>query len=197
VNSATSAAKIENQFSTLADLVVEVIPRAFLNKNFGLIGMRSVPRPSFHTFAYLHQLGDAQLASDDGPVLATRRSDGSVAVLVWNLVPQDPRQRTSIGDPTVQNGGTFAVQGESKEFTLQLQGEDMHGRVNISRVDSDHGDFNRAYQKMGSPEYPTVQQIAELKRASALPEPEIAHLDANGQITISIPPNGIALVSLR
>jgi xylan 1,4-beta-xylosidase len=173
------------------------IPRTFLNRNFGLIGMRGVPRPSFHTFALLHQLGDAQLASDDGPVLATRQKDGSVAVLVWNLVPQDPKLRTSMGDPTVQTGGTFATQGEPSEVTLQLQGEHKHGRVNISRVDIDHGDFNRAYQKMGSPEYPTVQQIAELKRASKLPEPEIAHLDGNGQITISIPPNGIALVSLR
>jgi len=74
---------------------------------------------------------------------------------------------------------------------LQLQGEHKRGRVKISRVDSGHGDFNHAYHKMGSPAYPTVQQIAELKRVSALPEPEITHLDGNGQITISIPPNGI------
>jgi xylan 1,4-beta-xylosidase len=119
-----------------------------------------------------------------------------VAILVWNLVPQDPKQRTSMGDPTVQTGGTFATRGESKEFTLQLQGEHEHGRVNISRVDCDNGDFNRAYQKMGSPEYPTMQQIAELKRASALPEPEIAHFDGNGHISISVPPNGIALLEV-
>jgi len=173
------------------------IPRTFLNGNFGLVGMRGVPRPSFHTFALLHRLGDAQLTSDDGPVLATRRKDGSVAVLVWNLVPQDPKQRTSMGDPTVQTGGTFATQGDSKEFTLQLQGEHKHGRVNINRVDSDHGDFNRAYQKMGSPEYPTIKQIAELKRASALPEPEITHFNGNGQIVISVPPNGIALLTFE
>jgi xylan 1,4-beta-xylosidase len=172
------------------------IPRAFLNKNFGLIGMRGVPRPSFHAFALLHQLGDALLASDDGPILATRRSDGSVAVLVWNLVPQDPKQRTSMGDPLIQTGGTFATRGESKEFTLQLQGVHKHAGVNISRVDDDHGDFNRAYQKMESPEYPTVKQIAELRLASALPVPEVAHLDGNGQITLSIPPNGIALLTV-
>jgi xylan 1,4-beta-xylosidase len=172
------------------------IPRTFLNRNFGLIGMRGIPRPSFHTFALLHRLGDTQLACDDGPVLATRRKDGTVAVLVWNLVPEDPKQRTSMGDPMVQTGGTFATQGESKKFTLQLHGGQKHGRVNISRVDSDHGDFNRAYQKMGSPEYPTMQQIEELKRASALPEPEIAHLEVNGEITISIPPNGVALLTV-
>ncbi len=172
------------------------IPRTFLNKNFGLIGLRGVPRPSFHTFALLHQLGELRLATDEGPVLATRRKDGSLAVLVWNLIPQDPKQHTSMGDPLVQTGGTFAVQGEPKKFTLQVQGDHRRGRVNISRVDSEHGDFNHAYQKMGSPAYPTAQQIAELKRASALPQPEAAHLDGNGQITISIPPNGIALLTL-
>jgi hypothetical protein len=88
------------------------------------------------------------------------------------------------------------MQGESKESTLHAQGGHKHGQVNISRVNSDYGDFNPASQKMGSPEYPTAQQIAELKCASAQPEPEIAHLDGNGQITISIPPNSIALLSL-
>ena len=172
------------------------IPRSFLNKNFGLIGMRGVPRPSFHTFALLHQLGDSQLATDEGPILATRRKDGSLAVLVWNLTPQDPKQRTSMGDPLIQTGVTFAIQGESKKFTLQLQSEHKRGRVNISRVDSDHGDFSYAYQKMVSPAYPTSQQIAEMKRASSLPKPEIMQLDGNGQITIAIPPNGIALITV-
>jgi xylan 1,4-beta-xylosidase len=172
------------------------IPRTFLNKNFGLIGMRGVPRPSFNTFALLHRLGDAHLTSDDGPVLATLRSDGSLAVLVWNLVPQDPKQRTSMGDPLAQTGGTFATLGESKEFTLQLRDGHKRGRVSITRVDRDHGDFGQAYQKMGSPQYPTMQQIAELKRASDLTEPEITHLDGNCQISISIPPNGVALLEL-
>lgn len=170
------------------------IPRTFVNKNFGLIGMRGIPRPSFNAFSLLHELGDTQLRTDDGPVLATRRQDGSVAALIWNLIPQDPKERTAVGNPLVQTEGKFATQGESRVFTLQLEGEHKHGRVSIRRVDSDHGDFNRAYQKMGTPAYPTVQQIEELKRASALSEPEITHLDVRGQITISIPPNGIALL---
>ena len=170
------------------------IPKTFLNKNFGLIGMRGIPRLSFHAFELLHRLGNIQLATDEGPVLATRRRDGSLAILVWNLIPQDPKQRTSRGDPLVQTAETFATQGNSKEFALRFQDVHRRDRVTIRRVDSDHGDFNRAYQKMGSPEYPTIKQVAELKSASALPEPEIAHLDANGQIGLSIPPNGIALL---
>ena len=167
-------------------------PKSFVNKTFGLIGMRGVPRPSFNTFALLHKLGDVQLASDDGPVLATGRKDGSVAVLLWNLVPQDPKQHSSMGDPFVQTEVEFATQGVAKEMKLRLQGR--HGAVKITHIDSKHGSFYPAYVEMGSPEYPTAKQIQQLKRAGTLPDPEVRHLSAQGEITLSIPANGVALL---
>jgi xylan 1,4-beta-xylosidase len=172
------------------------VPKSFLNKSFGLIGTRGIPRPSFHTFTLLHRLGEVRLEADEAPVLATRRKDGSLAILIWNLLPQDPKQRASMGDPLVQTEAQFATQGEAKEFALQLEGWHKQGSVKLSRVDHEHGDLGRAYQKMGAPEYPTLQQIAELKRRSALPQPEIVHLDHQGQITLSVPPNGVALLEL-
>jgi xylan 1,4-beta-xylosidase len=168
------------------------IPRSFVNKTFGLVGMRGVPRPSFNTFALLHKLGDVELASDDGPVLATRRKDGSVAVLLWNLVPQDPKRHSSMGDPFVQTEVEFATQGASKEMKLRLQGRP--GAVKITQIDSKHGSFYPAYVAMGSPEYPTAKQIQQLKRAGTLPDPEVRHLSAQGEITVSIPANGVALL---
>lgn len=169
-------------------------PRSFLNSTFGLVGMRGVPRPSFNTFVLLHRLGDVQLETDDGPVLATRRKDGSVAILIWNLLPQDPKQRSSMGDPMVQKEGQFVTQGETRVVRLRVQGR--HGPVRISRVDNEHGNFNRAYKAMGDPQYPTSSQIEELKSASRLAEPEVRHLDAQGEITIAIPANGVALLEV-
>ncbi|MGA2537104.1 MAG: glycosyl hydrolase family 39 [Terracidiphilus sp.] len=171
-------------------------PRSFLNRTFGLLGMRGIPRLSFHTFALLHRLGDVQLASDEGPILATRRADGTVAILLWNLIPQDPKQRSSMGDPMVQTEASFATQGESREVVLHVQDGRRHGAVKISRVDGDHGSFQKAYQSMGSPEYPTAKQIEELKRASQMPEPEVMHMSAQGELAITIPANGVALLEL-
>jgi xylan 1,4-beta-xylosidase len=68
--------------------------------------------------------------------------------------------------------------------------------LRLSRVDTEHGDFTVAYRKVGSPGCPTVEQIDELKRATSLPEPEIVHVEGYGQIRITIPPNGIALLEL-
>ena len=170
--------------------------KPFLNRTFGLIGMRGIPRLSFHTFALLHKLGDVELASQDGPVLATRRADGTLAILLWNLIPQDPKQRSSMGDPMVQTEGTFATQGEARKMTLRLLGEHGHKPVKVSRVDGEHGSFMTAYKSMGSPEYPTAKQIEALKQASQLPAPEMLHLGAQGEISITIPANGVALLEL-
>jgi beta-xylosidase len=119
-----------------------------------------------------------------------------VAILLWNLIPQDPKQRSSMGDPMVQTEASLATQGESREVVLHVQDGRRHGAVKISRVDGDHGSFQKAYQSMGSPEYPTAKQIEELKRASQMPEPEVMHMSAQGELAITIPANGVALLEL-
>ena len=101
-----------------------------------------------------------------------------------------------MGDPMVQNESQFVTQGATKEFKLKLDGGRKHGSVKITRVDSDHGSFMHVYQGMGNPEYPTAKQIEELKRASQLPEPEVRHLGAGGDISVSIPGKGVALLEL-
>ncbi|MGO9936641.1 MAG: GH39 family glycosyl hydrolase [Terracidiphilus sp.] len=172
------------------------IPRQFLNNVFGLIGMRGIPRPSYHTFTLLHKLGESQLKTGEGPVLATKRTDGSMAVLLWNLIPQPPGQHSAQGDPALQTGAQYATEGATKEFVLVFEGEHKHLKGQITRVDENSGDLRRAYEQMGSPAYPTMQQIEELKKNSAVAKPENATLTARGELTVNIPPNGVALVEL-
>src|ERR1700730_12750833 len=45
----------------------------------------------------------------------------SIALLLWNLV-LDPKQKSSMGDPMVQNEAQFVTQGATREFKLQLDG---------------------------------------------------------------------------
>src|SRR6185312_9497451 len=53
------------------------------------LAKHQIESSSLHAFNFLHRLGDLQLQTSEGPVLATRRSDGSVAILVWNLIPHE------------------------------------------------------------------------------------------------------------
>jgi len=54
---------------------------------YGLIAAGSIPKLSFTAFRVLHQLGRERITLDSDSALATRASDGSLVVAVWNLVP--------------------------------------------------------------------------------------------------------------
>lgn len=141
-------------------------------------------------------MGDSLVSASDGPILATRRKDGSIAILIWYLIPQPKGQRSASGDPTKQTSRAFSSEGASQTFVFKFPSVHKHVKGRLSRVDEDHGNPQAPYRKMVSPAYPTMQQIAELKHETELGKPETVHLDAGGQITISIPPNGVALLEL-
>ena len=66
----------------------------------------------------------------------------------------------------------------------------------ISRVDHGHGDVRPAYEKMGSPRYPTQAQIRDLRTAAELVAPETRKLK-HGELTITIPAQGLAVIELK
>lgn len=172
------------------------VPRSFLNSSFGLLGMHGIPRPSFHTFALLHKLGEELLEVGEGPVLATRRKDGSLAILVWNLIPRDTNVKSSMGDPMTQTAFEEGNKGEARFLTLKLNGGHAHRGARITQVDASNSKFHSTYEKMGSPAYPTEIQISELMQAASLPEGKKTIVNAQGEVTISLPPNDIALVEV-
>lgn len=172
------------------------VAKTFMNSYFGLIGVRGVPRPSFHTFVLLHRLGDTEITGSEGPMIATRRPDGSLAIMVWNLIPQPPGKRSATGDPTVQSSAQYEDKGSAKSFRLQVQGNRKTWKGQMTRVDQNSGSLSKAYESVGSPAYPTVPQIDEIKKKASLAPAEKLHLDTTGTLKFSIPPNGIVLIEL-
>jgi beta-xylosidase len=63
-------------------------------------------------------------------------------------------------------------------------------------VDAEHGDVHRVYEKMGGQRYPTQKEIRELRQAADLPAPETARVD-RGEITITLPSHGLAVIELK
>ncbi|MGB6773224.1 MAG: glycosyl hydrolase family 39, partial [Terriglobales bacterium] len=117
-----------------------------------------------------------RIALDSESALLTRRDDGTLVLAVWNYASPG-----ELGSP--------------KTVTLQLKNAKAR-RASISRVDGDHGDFHAAYEKMGSPRYPTQAQIEELRRATNLPHPEESKLKDN-QLTLTLPAHGLAVIELK
>lgn len=143
---------------------------------FGLLAEGGIPKPAFNAFKLLHKLGTTRVDLDSDSVLATRRSDGTLVVAVWNYAPP----------------GTA---GQAKIVTLQFKNTKAKSAV-VSRVDTQHGDFHAAYHDMGMPRYPTVKQNDELRKSAELPAPEAVELNA-GAMTVTIPTYGLAIIELQ
>ena len=163
---------------TFSDVFEEqgVIKKPFYG-GFGLMAEDDLPKPVYNDFKILHKLGDERLASDSTSAIVTRRKDGAIVVALWNYCPP--------GDT-----------GPAKNVTVSLQGKSHFRRASIDRVDSQHGSLTDVYRAMGSPLYPTPEQIAQLQHVAELPSPEARQI-SNGSLTLTIPPHGLVVIEFR
>jgi xylan 1,4-beta-xylosidase len=143
---------------------------------YGIVAEGGIPKPAFNVFKVLHKLGQQRIAVDSDTLLATRRTDGTLVLAVWNYDPP-------------------GEEGPSKTVALQLSGIQPH-EASIWRVDRDHGDVHPAYEKMGSPRYPTQAQIHELRHDAELPPPEVQTLTGN-KLTLTLPAHGLAVIEIK
>jgi xylan 1,4-beta-xylosidase len=172
------------------------VPSRIFNDTFGMLDQWGIARPSLHAFAMLHKLGDSLLQSDPGPMMATRRADGSLAIMIWNLVPATDSGAMANGNPLDASGGSARPLGPAKSFRLKLNGFEGRKAVSVSRVDEQTGTAIPKWKEMGSPKYPTTNEIEQLRRAAELPKPEIRSLPSGEapEVSIELPPNGLALL---
>src|SRR5437868_10925571 len=154
---------------------------------FGLIAEDNIPKPALNAFAMLHQLGDRRIKVDSDSALATRSSNGDIAVALWNYNPPFGTGATYTPPP--------ANIGPSKTFTVQLTGLPLNALVQLWRFDTDHGNVVKTYDEMGRPAFPTRDQITNL-RAAGRPFPVQNLSLTNGVLTITVPPQRLVLIKL-
>jgi len=164
-------------FWTFSDVFEEggPIPRPF-EGHFGLRAKGGINKPSFYDFGLLHRLGDQRLANPAPDVLATRRADGSLAIAAWNLVDPDKS-------------------GSPVHLQLVLEHVPANAPVSVQLVDDDHGNALAAYRALGSPQYPTTEQVRKINAASALPPPRQRHLNGN-RLDLVLKVNALVLIEL-
>jgi len=164
----------EMSYWTFSDVFEEqgVVKQPFYG-GYGLIAAGGIPKPAFNAFELLHQLGEERLSVSSDDALVTRRRDGTLVIAAWNMA-----EPGSSGAP--------------KEVEFKF----AHARVSsvqVTRLDLDHGDLHKAYAAMGSPRYPTKEQIAKLRTAAKLSEAE-RHAVKNGSFMLTIPAHGLVLI---
>jgi xylan 1,4-beta-xylosidase len=144
---------------------------------FGLLAVGGIPKPAFNAFALLHQLGEQRFSPEVKEALLTRRSDGAVVIALWNY--------REVGAPNTQNRKVSLTFRNVAARTAQV-------RV----LDATHGNVAVAYAHLGSPRYPTQQQLELLRQAAAVPAVS-RQLDHHGSLALEIPPDGLVLVTIK
>jgi xylan 1,4-beta-xylosidase len=145
--------------------------------------------PAFNTYKLLHALGTERLASQ-GPALASRRADRSVAALVWNLA--QVAQPSGIPD----QGHVRSVQGNAMRYQVEFAGARGGQRVQLRYVDQVRGSPMPAWREFGSPQYPTADQLQRIDARAEISPPQQLKLDAERRLILDLPPEGVALIEL-
>jgi len=145
---------------------------------FGIVAENGIPKPSYDAFALLHELGTTRLPAPKDEALVTRRADGALVLAAWNYV-----------DPDAMSSAT------AKTVTFDLSGVSDGAWAEVQRVDAQHGDTLAAWKQMGSPVDPTPAQTAALRKASEIGPPQGIEV-RNHQLTLTIPPMGLAVIEV-
>ena len=153
---------------------------------YGLIAEDRIAKPVFNAFAMFHGLGNTRLPAGNGPVLATRRDDGSIVLAMWNYAPPVSTKTTYMD---------AAPKGSSKPFVVNVSHLGKVDSATVWRLDRDHGNVIRAFDAMGRPAYPTRAQIVALRAAARMAPPESIPVH-DGSFSLDVPPQGLVVVRL-
>jgi xylan 1,4-beta-xylosidase len=163
---------------TFSDVFEEqgVVKKPFYG-GFGLLAEDGIPKPVFNDFALLHKLGDTRLEAASDSVLVTRQKSGEIVLAVWGwiLSPEKP--------------------GESDTVHLHFKGLTGTHTARVTIVDDAHGSPLPEYEKMGSPQFPTEQQVKKLKEAGALTAGKSMSF-AGDTLTLKLGPHALALIEI-
>ncbi len=165
-------------FWTFSDVFEENGPiKKPFEGHFGLRAEGGINKPSFYDFALLHRLGNQRLQVNRDDMIVTRGANGSLVIAAWNLT--EPETHT----------------GPVKNLQISFRNTSPDASYTYSVVDDDHSNTLAAYKALGSPRYPTEEQVSKMNAATALARPQQKTL-ANGRIDLELKPNALALIEV-
>jgi xylan 1,4-beta-xylosidase len=152
---------------------------------FGLMNLYGVPKPTYRAYELLHDLGEELLpVMGSHPTVNVYAAPGPEDTLTF-FVTNHERPRHPIRSETIR---------------LQLS-HCLHqpAGTSVRRIDEDHANPKRVWKEMGSPEYPSPEQVDLLEAASICAAEPIAttYADKKLQIELEIPPHGIAAITVH
>lgn len=165
---------------TVSDVFEEAgVPVDILHGGFGMLGFRQLPKPTFHLYSFMAELGPTVLHRSEDAII-TRTVSGGYAILAWQ--PTNPNQ----------------LHTESHRITFDLPALGASATVLERHVDEERGNLRRAWRLLGSPAFPDLRQT-ETMRELAQPVTSLNRVSTaqeTWQVSVEVGPQGIALVQV-
>jgi xylan 1,4-beta-xylosidase len=144
---------------------------------YGLIAAGNIPKAALNDFRLLHKLGTSRILNASDSVLVTRRSDGSLAIAVWNYSPPE--------EP-----------GASRKLQVELKGLTGPRALRITTVDAQHGSPLALWESMGKPAFPTRAQQQKLRFAGQMPPAQQRHWTPDLPLEVTLAPKALTLIEV-
>lgn len=132
---------------------------------FGMVNIQGLKKASYHGYWFLSRLGAEVLAEGDSYAV-TRRSDGTVAILLWNYCHYRADANDSRLLAAAKPGEIYELfdQKPPRVFELLLEGTGGSARIQTTRFDRDHGSVYDAWVAMGAPTHIRPADLEVLRR---------------------------------
>jgi xylan 1,4-beta-xylosidase len=150
---------------------------------FGLMNIYGIPKPAYRAYEILHRLGDRILKVEELHATVDcfiTRQENKIQIIVNNYArPHHPVKTENV--------------------IIHLEDVAQILSSSIERIDDEHANPRAAWVEMGSPPSLKPAMVAALEKASQLTKKEIK-IPIHGttaEITVAIPPQGTALITLE
>jgi xylan 1,4-beta-xylosidase len=91
---------------------------------------------------------------------------------------------------------TRPVNGDAKRLDIELVGVRPGQAVRVRLVDQQQGFPLPAWRAIGSPQYPTREQLALLRKSAEIAPAKAMKVNARGRLVLDLAPEGLALLEL-
>jgi xylan 1,4-beta-xylosidase len=162
---------------------------------FGLINYQQIPKPAFHAYRFLNELGDELVQRTDGAIITRDKTTGKIIALAYNYPPEE-KIAIPLSD-TLQQADALDASGSPRDLSLRLRGLPPDTPFLIETLDRDHGDAVAFWESMGKPDPPTREQTRLLREAAWATKKEIVRTDTTGTLDLHRPIAPWSLVLIK
>ena len=151
---------------------------------FGLINYQEIPKPAFHAYRFMNELGDELLAQTPGGVVSRDSKTGYITAVFYNY-PPEIKVSLPVSD-TLAAADQIDNSGSARDLAFNVDHLPANASFLIETLDKEHGDAVAAWEAMGEPEPPNREQTAALEKLASDTKKQTVRADEEGGLHVNL-----------